>query len=84
MTLVEWLLPSVVLGAACPLARMAALLLLFLFVLRIATELDRLENEEVGTPRFPSFRKAKTADGSNQRFEAQRRERIIMTNERIS
>ena len=84
MTLLVRLLPSVLVGAACPLARMAALLLLFLLVLRIATELDRLENEEVGNPRFPSFRKAKTADGSNQRFEAQRRERIIMTNERIS
>ena len=30
MTLVEWLLPSVVLGAACPLARMAALTLLLM------------------------------------------------------
>ena len=30
MTLVEWLLPSVVLGAACPLVRMAALTLLLM------------------------------------------------------
>ena len=40
--------------------------------------------QKVGNLWFPSFRKAKTADGSNQRFEAQRREATIMTTEIIS
>ena len=82
MTLCGWLLPSV---RGCRLPVRAGWRLTF----SSSCSLSRDPNEsrsvqKVGNLWFPSFRKAKTADGSNQRFEAQRREATIMTTETIS
>ena len=57
----------------------------FFFFLFFVSRPKRIAfSTKVGNLWFPSFRKAKTADGSNQRFEAQRREATIMTTETIS
>ena len=83
MTLCGWLLPSV--GETSRLPVSAGWRLTFSSSCSSCRDPNESRlRQKVGTLWFPSFRKAKTADGSNQRFEAQRREATIMTTEIIS